>query len=68
MPFVQVSLIEGRSPDVKEQLIAQLTETVVRVLGARRESVRVVLHEIPEAHWGIAGVSRREMSRRSESR
>lgn len=62
MPLIQVTLVEGRAPHVKEQLIAALTETVVEVAGARRESVRVILHEVPAAHWGIGGTSKKLQS------
>jgi 4-oxalocrotonate tautomerase len=62
MPLVQVTLIEGRAPEVKEQLIASLTETVVDVVGARRESVRVILTEVPAAHWGVGGTSKKLQS------
>jgi 4-oxalocrotonate tautomerase len=55
MPLLQMTLIEGRSADVKRALIAELTDTVVRVTGAPRESVRVILNEVPAAHWGVGG-------------
>jgi 4-oxalocrotonate tautomerase len=58
MPLVQVSLIEGRPAELEEELIAELTETVVRVLDAPRESVRVILYGVPAGRWGIAGVSK----------
>jgi 4-oxalocrotonate tautomerase len=58
MPLVQVSLIEGRGPDLKERLIAELTEAIVRVLDAPRESVRVILYEVPASDWGVAGASK----------
>ncbi|HHY20558.1 MAG TPA: 4-oxalocrotonate tautomerase [Bacilli bacterium] len=57
MPFIQINIIEGRPPEKKEQLINEVTETVVRVLEAPIETVRVMIHEMPAAHWGIAGVS-----------
>lgn len=55
MPLVQVSLIEGRTAHQKEELIVELTDAVVRALGARRESVRVLLYEVPAEHWGAGG-------------
>ena len=58
MPLVQVSLIEGRTTEVGERLIAELTDTVVRVLEAPKESVRVILYEVPAERWGVAGVSK----------
>jgi 4-oxalocrotonate tautomerase len=56
MPLVQVSLIEGRPADLKARLIAELTDAVVRVLGAPAESVRVILYDVPTTQWGVGGV------------
>lgn len=58
MPLLQVSLIEGRSPELKEELIGELTDTVVRVLDSPRENVRVILNEVPSTHWGAGGASK----------
>jgi len=58
MPLVRVTLIEGRSADVKRALIAEVTETVARVLDAPRPAIRVLLDELPASHWGVGGVSR----------
>jgi len=66
MPVVQVTLIEGRAPAQKEALIASVTDAVVEALDAPRDSVRVLLYEVPAAHWGVGGASkdtRREGSR-----
>jgi 4-oxalocrotonate tautomerase len=57
MPFIQVYLLEGRSPEKKEALIHELTETVCKVLDAPKENVRVMIQEMPLEHWGIAGES-----------
>lgn len=57
MPFLQLTIIEGRSPEKKEELIAELTETIHRVAEAPYENIRVSINEIPAAHWGIAGKS-----------
>ena len=56
MPLIQVSLIEGRSPQVRRALIAELTDAVVRALDAPRETVRVILNEVPPEHWAVGGV------------
>ncbi|NUU04053.1 4-oxalocrotonate tautomerase [Herbaspirillum robiniae] len=63
MPIIQVNMMEGRSDEQKERLIAALTEAVVSSLGAPQESVRVLLNEMPKAHWGIAGKSARALGR-----
>ena len=59
MPFIDVTLIEGRSPEKKVKLIAKLTEAAVEALDAPPESVRVVLREVPATHWGVAGVPKK---------
>ena len=56
MPFIDVSLVPGRPPQVKEQLIRELTDVAERVLGAPRSTIRVVLREVPPENWGVAGV------------
>lgn len=55
MPLLQVTLIEGRAPAQKRALIAELTDATVRAIGAPRGSVRVILTEVPAAHWGVGG-------------
>ena len=57
MPFLHVTIVEGRTAEQKEELIAELTNTVNRVLDAPHENIRVCINEIPAAHWGIAGKS-----------
>lgn len=56
MPLIQVTMIEGRSADMKTALIRSLTEAAVQSTGAPRESIRVILQEVPGAHWGVGGV------------
>jgi 4-oxalocrotonate tautomerase len=55
MPIVQVQLVEGRAPEAKRALIAELTYAVVRTIGAPKPSIRVILTEVPAEHWGIGG-------------
>lgn len=58
MPLIQMSIIEGRPPEVKKELIREVTDAVVRTLGAKPEAVRVLLYEVPPEHWGVGGVSK----------
>ena len=57
MPFIQITIAEGRDPEKKEKLIYEVTETVSAVLDAPKENIRVLLTEVPTTHWGIAGQS-----------
>ena len=58
MPLIQVTLLEGRSVQAKALLIRQLTDAAVAAIAAPRESVRVILQEVPPAHWGVGGVTK----------
>ncbi|WKA59974.1 4-oxalocrotonate tautomerase [Planococcus shenhongbingii] len=55
MPFIQVSIIEGRSKEKIAEVIQKITETVSETLDAPAENVRVLVTEIPKTHWGKAG-------------
>ena len=57
MPFIQINILEGRSPEKKERLIREVTDLVSDVLDAPVESVRVMINEFQPEHWGIAGES-----------
>lgn len=56
MPIIQVQVIEGRTEEKIAQLIQNITDTVSDTLGAPKESIRVLVTEIPKTHWGVAGV------------
>lgn len=57
MPFIQINILEGRTPEKKERLICEVSDLVSEVLEAPIESVRVMINEMPAEHWGIAGES-----------
>lgn len=55
MPIIDVTLLEGRPAERKAALIRELTDAAERVLGVPRESIRVLLRELPAQHWGVGG-------------
>ncbi|MFS0916499.1 2-hydroxymuconate tautomerase [Brevibacillus sp. 179-C 1.1 NHS] len=57
MPLIQINLLEGRSPEQKENLIYDVSHTVANILEAPIETVRVMINEMAPEHWGIAGES-----------
>jgi 4-oxalocrotonate tautomerase len=65
MPIIRVEMLEGRSPEMKENLIAALCEAAVKTLDVKAEQVRVILYEMPKANYSIAGksVARREQEK-----
>ncbi|MFY0676038.1 MAG: 2-hydroxymuconate tautomerase [Neptuniibacter sp.] len=63
MPVLQANIIEGRSDEMKERLIEELTEACVRALDAPRETVRVIINEMPKQNYGIGGDSVKKLGR-----
>jgi 4-oxalocrotonate tautomerase len=63
MPIANLQILQGREPQLKEALIRAVTAAIVDVLKVKQESVRVILQEIPAEHWGIGGVSAKELGR-----
>jgi len=63
MPIAQINIIEGRSDEQKEALIAEVTDAIVRSLDAPKQSVRVIINEMPKQHFGIAGESAKKLGK-----
>ncbi|MEW9670950.1 4-oxalocrotonate tautomerase [Ammoniphilus sp. 3BR4] len=55
MPLINITILQGRTEEQVKQLIQNVTVTVSETLGAPKESIRVLVHEMPKTHWGIAG-------------
>lgn len=55
MPIIIVHLMEGRDDAKKAKAIAAITQAAVDTLDVRPEAARVILQEVPQQHWGIAG-------------
>jgi 4-oxalocrotonate tautomerase len=56
MPIINVQMMEGRPKEKVTEVIQNITNTVAETLNAPKESIRVIVTEIPKTHWGIAGV------------
>jgi 4-oxalocrotonate tautomerase len=65
MPLIKVDMFPGRTAEQKRALVAELTEAFVRTCGGNRESVWVMLNEVPRDHWAVGGELR---SQPTESR
>lgn len=55
MPLIIVSYASIQSDAKKAELVAELTKTYARVMGAKESSVWVMLHEVPRTDWGVGG-------------
>lgn len=56
MPLVRVDLMEGRPPELIEELHRRLAELVAEVLETPIDRVRTYITEFPPHAWGIGGV------------
>jgi 4-oxalocrotonate tautomerase len=59
MPIINVQIIEGRPKEKVAEVIQNITNTVSETLEAPKETVRVIVTEIPKTHWGKAMKAKR---------
>jgi 4-oxalocrotonate tautomerase len=55
MPFIQVTMMEGRTVEQKHELMKQLTEAVANSIGSNPSSVRVAIYEVTPDEWSVGG-------------
>jgi len=63
MPIATIHILEGRTDSQKERLIIKMTEAIEEAIGAPRQSIRIIINEMPKQHFGIAGKSARELGK-----
>ena len=56
MPEIILELAEGRTLDQKRTIVKELTDALVRAIDVDRESVVVIIHEIPRTDKAKGGV------------
>lgn len=57
MPYVNVRIAGGATPEQKDEVIKGITDVLVRVLDKNPESTFVVIDEVPLENWGHKGAS-----------
>jgi 4-oxalocrotonate tautomerase len=66
MPYVNVRITkDGVTAAQKAQIVAEITDTLARVLGKRPEHTHVIIDEVEPENWGYAGLLTPEYRRRS---
>ena len=64
MPYVNVRITkDGVTAAQKAQIVAEITDTLGRVLGKRPEHTHVIIDEIDPENWGFAGMLTTEYRR-----
>lgn len=70
MPHVNVRLVpDGITPQQKSEVIAGITDVLVKVLGKDREGISIVIDEVDAGNWGLGGrtvAERRRNAKRQE--
>lgn len=56
MPYVNIQITTGATREQKAELVKDVTDSLVRVLGKKPEHIHVVIQEINEEDWGYAGL------------
>jgi 4-oxalocrotonate tautomerase len=56
MPYVNVQITTGATYQQKAELVMDITDSLVRVLGKKPEHTHIVIQEIAEENWGFSGL------------
>ena len=57
MPLIEVTMVEGRTPQQVRALISALTHAAADAVDAPVDSIRVVVREVPTTHWSAGDVT-----------
>lgn len=63
MPIIQITLLEGREPEVVEKCIRNVAQTVNESLGAPLSTIRVYVNEIPKNYYAVGDKLKSEESK-----
>ncbi len=56
MPYVNVKVTRnGVTREIKQKIIADITDSLVKHLDKKPEHIHIVIDEIDEDNWGFAG-------------
>jgi len=56
MPYVNVQITKGATLSQKTEIVKDITDSLVRVLGKKPKHAHIVIQEIEEQDWGYAGM------------
>lgn len=55
MPYISIETFAGKTDEQKKHLIEEVTRAVTSSLGVPKESVWIVIKDIPKSDWGENG-------------
>jgi len=56
MPVIQITLVQGRTPEQKRKVAARVTDALVEEAGANRAAVIVTFVEVTKDDYASAGM------------
>jgi 4-oxalocrotonate tautomerase len=56
MPHVQITWVEGRTPEQKRKIADYVTTLLVEEGKAKRENIHVSFHDVPATNYAEAGI------------
>ena len=68
MPLVEVTIASGRTAAQIRSMMHEVHEAVLRTVNTRPEHIRVIVREVPRAHWATGDVTLSEMDTAGRSR
>ena len=57
MPYVQVTWLDGRTPEQKRKLAERITQALIEDGRAQREHIHVTFVDLPTTNYAVAGVT-----------
>jgi len=67
MPYINVRILEGATPEQKSEVIAGITDVIAKVLGKSPDITHVVIDEVAPENWGVRGKSLAQQRKQSGS-
>ena len=56
MPCIQITLLQGRTPEQKRKVAERVTQVIVDELGTKKEGVVITFVEVSQADYASGGV------------
>jgi len=67
MPYVNVKITkDGVTKSQKEQIVRDITNSLVKTLGKKPEHIHIVIDEVETDNWGFAGMLTTEYRKKSQ--
>ena len=56
MPYVNVRVTPAITTEQSRQIVEEITDSLVRILGKKPEHTHIVIDEIEQERWGFGGM------------